>query len=75
MKISWVFGMFKVCARRRSVVIVGGEAVVSGDWWVVSSCVELCMIWRIGITSVRDCVGCCMIMVLMVFWWIVAVFD
>ena len=36
--------MFNMRARKRSVVIVGGEAVVSVDGWVVSSCVELCMI-------------------------------
>ena len=36
--------MFNVRARKRSAVIVGGEDVVSGDGWVVSICVELCMI-------------------------------
>ena len=41
---SWVVGMFMVRAKKRSVVIVGGEAIVSGDIWVGSSCVKLCMI-------------------------------
>ena len=68
MKVSWVVSMFKVCARERTAVIVGGEAVVNGTGWVVSSCVELCMILRIRITSVRDCVGCCMMILLMVVW-------
>ena len=36
--------MFNVRARKRSVAIVGGEDAVSIDGWVVSSCVELCMI-------------------------------
>ena len=36
--------MFNVRARKRSVVIVGGEDVVSVDGWAVYSCVELCMI-------------------------------
>ena len=36
--------MFNVRARKRSAVIVGGEAVVSGDGWTVSICVVLCMI-------------------------------
>ena len=65
--------MFKVRVRKRSAVIVDGEAVVSGAGWVVSSCVELCMIWRIRITSVRDCVGCCMMRSLMVVWGVFVV--
>ena len=75
MKVSCVVGMFKVRARKRSAVIVGGEAVVSGAGWVVSSCVELCIIWKIRITLVRDCVGCCTMMSLMVTWGVVIVCD
>ena len=58
--------MFSVRARKRSEVTVGREALVRGAGWVVSSCVELCMMWRIRMTSVRDCVGCCMMMSLKV---------
>ena len=58
--------MFKARARNGRAVSVGGEDVVSGDVWVVSNCVELCMICRIRITAVRDCVGCYMMMLLMV---------
>ena len=42
--------MFKARARNGRALSVGGEDVVSGDVWVVSNCVELCMICRIRIT-------------------------
>ena len=45
--------MFRVRARKRSAVTVGREALVRGAGWVVSSCVELCMMWRMRMTSVR----------------------
>ena len=49
--------------------------VVSGDGCVESSCAELCMILRTRITSMSDCVGCYMMMLLTVFWWIIIVPD
>ena len=35
--------MFKARARNGRAVSVGGEDVVSGDVWVMSNCVELCI--------------------------------
>ena len=29
---SYVVGMFMVCAKKRKVVIIGGDDVASGDW-------------------------------------------
>ena len=63
---SWVVGMFMVHAKKRSDVIVGEEDVVSGNRCVVSSCAGLCIIWRMWITVVRGCVGCCIMVLLMV---------
>ena len=63
---SLVVEMFMVRAKKQSAVIMERETIVSGDGCVVSSFVELCMIWRMNITSVRGCVGCCMIMLLIV---------
>ena len=50
---SCVVGMFTVRAKKLNIVIVGGDTVVSGDWWFVSSWVELCMMCRIRMRSVR----------------------
>ena len=43
-RISWVVGMFRVRARNRKAVTVGGKALVRGEGVVVTSWVELCML-------------------------------
>ena len=43
-RISCVVGMFRVRARNRKAVTVGGKALVRGEGVVVTSWVELCML-------------------------------
>ena len=55
---SCVVDMFMVRAKKRKVVMVGGDDYVSGDWGL-SSWVELYMMCRMRMRYVRGWVGCC----------------
>lgn len=50
---SCVVEIFMVRAKKRKAVMVGGDAVVRGEWWFISSWVELCTICKMWMSSVR----------------------
>ena len=61
---AYVVGMFMVRINRRKAVMVGEDAVVRGDWWVMSSWAELCIVCKMWMISVKGWVlgvglGCC----------------
>ena len=45
--------MCMVWANRWKELVVEGNAVVSGEWWSVPSWVELCILCRMQMSSVR----------------------
>lgn len=50
---AYVVGMFMVRINRRKAVMVGEDAVVRGDWWVMSSWAELCIVCKMWMISMR----------------------